>query len=171
MGVASVYAALLVETVAVVPAGTVVAPGSRADPAPLVAALAAGHVVAASVLLDSAGALGAFLGVGRDPVGRLGVVFALLDPQLDQRADGGAVGGLAAAKAEGVAAGASDRGDDDLELLVRGVAFDGILAVGGRAPAEDARVVDVGAVEEALVPGRAGEDSVLVAELARVMGS
>jgi hypothetical protein len=42
------------------------------------------HVVAAAVLLDGGAALRALLRVGGDPVGRLGVVVALLDPLLDQ---------------------------------------------------------------------------------------
>ena len=41
-------------------------------------------MVATSVLFDGSAALGALLRVGRDPVGRLGVVIALLDPLLDQ---------------------------------------------------------------------------------------
>ena len=41
-------------------------------------------MVATSVLFDGGAALGALLRVGRDPVGRLGVVVALLDPLLDQ---------------------------------------------------------------------------------------
>ena len=41
-------------------------------------------MVATSVLFDGSTALGALLRVGRDPVGRLGVVIALLDPLLDQ---------------------------------------------------------------------------------------
>ena len=41
-------------------------------------------MVATSVLFDGSAALGALLRVGRDPVGRLGVVVALLDPLLDQ---------------------------------------------------------------------------------------
>jgi len=40
------------------------------------------HVVAAAVLLDGHAALGTLFGIGRDPVGRLRVVVALLDPLL-----------------------------------------------------------------------------------------
>ncbi len=53
---------------------------THANPAELVLAPAARHVVAALVLLDSGGALGALPGVGQDPVGGLGLVHALLRP-------------------------------------------------------------------------------------------
>ena len=63
-------------------------PGPQAHPAELVLAalVLAYHVVAATVLLDDGAALGALLGVGRDPVGGLAVVVALLDPLADQAA-------------------------------------------------------------------------------------
>jgi hypothetical protein len=53
-------------------------PETHTHPAELVLALAAGHVVAATVLLNRGLALGAFLGIGRYPVGGLGVVLTLL---------------------------------------------------------------------------------------------
>ena len=62
--VAGIGTARLLETVAVVPRGAVLRPGAHADPAELVLALAACHVVASSVLLDRRLALATFLGVG-----------------------------------------------------------------------------------------------------------
>ena len=61
-------------------------PGPEADPAEvrLAGLVLANHVVAATVLLYGGVALGALLGVGRDPVGGLAVVVALLDPLLDE---------------------------------------------------------------------------------------
>src|SRR5262245_54016248 len=55
---------------------------THADPAELVLALLARHVVAAAVLLDRALALAALLRVALDPVRRLAVVPALLQPHL-----------------------------------------------------------------------------------------
>jgi hypothetical protein len=52
----------------------------------LAALILANHVIAAAVLLDGGPALGALLRVGRDPVGGLAVVVALLRPLPDQRA-------------------------------------------------------------------------------------
>ena len=75
----------------------------------------ADHVVAPAVLLDGSLALGALLGVGRDPVGGLRVVVALLDPPLDERAADGVVPVLGAGEAEEVAALALDRAGLNLE--------------------------------------------------------
>ena len=41
------------------------------------------HVIAASILLDGGIAFGAFLGIGHQPVRRLGIIGALLLPELD----------------------------------------------------------------------------------------
>ena len=63
-------------------------------------------MVAPSILLDGSSTLGTLLGVCRDPVARLTVVVAFLDPLLDEVASDRVVPVLAAGKAEGVAAGA-----------------------------------------------------------------
>lgn len=46
--------------------------------------LSAGHMVAASILLDRGSALRALLGVCVDPIGSLRVIFTFFDPHLDQ---------------------------------------------------------------------------------------
>jgi hypothetical protein len=107
------------------------------------------HALAAAVLLDGALALGALLGVGADPIGRLRVVGALLPPELGDLADDRpVVGRVAAAKAERLAAGADDRRDDGRQLLGRRLlALDRKLACGkegvsvpeGREVARDIR--------------------------------
>lgn len=47
-------------------------------------AFAACHVVAPAVLFNCGVTPGAFLRVGRNPVGRLGIILALLKPHLDE---------------------------------------------------------------------------------------
>ena len=64
----------------------VLRPRGQAQPAELVAALAAGHVHAALVLLDGPLALGAGLGVGQDPVQVLRLCAVLDDPLLHRLA-------------------------------------------------------------------------------------
>ena len=63
-------------------------PWSEANPAEvgLAALVLAFHVVAAPILLNSGAALGTLLRVRRQPVARLAVVLALLQPFLDQDA-------------------------------------------------------------------------------------
>ena len=77
---------LLVVTVAVVPAAPVRLPRSQTHPTEigLAGLVLADHVIAATVLLYGGLALGALLRVGGDPIRRLAVVVALLDPFLDQ---------------------------------------------------------------------------------------
>ena len=81
-------------------------PGSEAHPAKvgLARLVLADHVVTAAVLLNGGATLGALLGVGGDPVARLAVVVALLDPFLDQMTPDGVVPIFAAVEAEGVSA-------------------------------------------------------------------
>jgi hypothetical protein len=85
-----------------------VAPGAHADPAELLLAELAGHVVAALVLLDARVAVGALLGVGEDPVGGLRLRHALRQPLAQLQAADGAVRLLAALEAERVVAAAAD---------------------------------------------------------------
>ena len=109
-------------------------PGPEADPAEvrLAGLVLADHVIAAAVLLDGGLALGALLGVGVDPVGRLGVVVALLDPLADERAPHRVVPVLAAGEAERVAALALDRPRVHVAHARR------VVAVGRRAPPHQA---------------------------------
>ena len=79
-------------------------PGSQAHPAELVLAglVLTVHVVAASVLLNDGATFGTLLGVGGDPVARLAVVIALLDPFLDQMTSDRVMPVLTAVEAETV---------------------------------------------------------------------
>ena len=69
----------------------VLRPRPAADPAKVVLALGAAHVVAALVLLDARGALWALFRVEQDPVGRLALVAALFEPRVEARARDGRV--------------------------------------------------------------------------------
>mmetsp|Transcript_27956 Transcript_27956/g.78337 ORF Transcript_27956/g.78337 Transcript_27956/m.78337 type:complete len:289 (+) Transcript_27956:492-1358(+) len=86
----------------VVPAcvGAVVAPVSHADPAKLVRTTPAGHVVATLILFNPRHAFRARFGVRQDPVGRFGLVSALVLPQSDLLASAGRMGLLPAHNAE-----------------------------------------------------------------------
>merc|ERR1712093_872009 len=151
LGLGILWVLLVVVPVAVVPAGAVRRPLSHADPAELVLALLACHVIAAAVLLDGRLALRALLRVGVDPVCGLRVVLALLDPQLDDVADQGLVV-LVAAAAEAefvVAATALDSRDDRVERLgSHPGTSDGMLAIRVRAPSQRRIVVNVASVQQ-----------------------
>jgi len=86
LSVPSIDAAFFVVTIAGVPRCSVFAPWAHADPTELVLAFLAGHMVAPAVLLNRALALAALLGITLDPVRRLAVILALLQPQLRNRA-------------------------------------------------------------------------------------
>ncbi len=114
-------------------------------------ALAARHVVAAAVLLDGRVAFGALLCVRRYPVRRLGVVGALLEPLLDQIARCGLVVRQDATEAKPVAAGASNGGDDLVQVLLLHLALDGVLAIRCRAPLQRVPVLHVCPVQQFVV--------------------
>lgn len=114
-------------------------------------AFAAGHVVAAAVLLDRRLALGAFLGVGRNPVGRFRVILTLLQPHLDELAGSGLVVVECASEAEPVLTSATHCRHDAGKFSRLYRAVDGVFTVGGRTPLEIVLVVNVGAHEEIMV--------------------
>lgn len=91
-------------------------------------------------------AFGALFRVCRDPIARLGVVGALSDPFPHDRADAGAMVLFATAEAEGVPTSACHGWNGGEERMGGNGAKDGVGAVGGGAPTERFRVVDVGAV-------------------------
>lgn len=107
-------------------------PGTETDPTELVLAVLvlAHHMVAAAVLLNRHTALGTLFGIGRDPVGRLGVVIALLDPLLEPTALDRIVPVLAAGKAEHMTAFAVNASRLRIRHLHR------IGAVDGRTPTQ-----------------------------------
>jgi hypothetical protein len=102
----------------------------------LIFTLFTGHVIAAAILFNRRETLCALLGVGRDPIRRLRVVGALLEPEPNEGTDAGLVVGEETAKAKGVAAEALDGGDGLFEFGGGrgGLALDGVLAVGGGTP-------------------------------------
>lgn len=92
-------------------------------------------------------ALGALLGIGINPICRLRIIGTLFEPALDDGTAAGSVIIFSAAKAEDIGAGAFDCGNDDVERARRDRTFDGVLAVGGRTPAQVRVVVDVGPIK------------------------
>jgi hypothetical protein len=92
--------------------------------------------------------LGALFRVCRDPIARLRVIGALLEPPLDDRAAAGSVIGLAAPEAEDMLAIAFHCWDDRVELPRCNGALDGKFAVWSWTPLEVGIVVDVSAVQE-----------------------
>ena len=115
-------------------------------------ALPTSHVVAPSILLDCRNALGAFLRVGRDPVGSLRVIGTLLEPLLYEFARSWLMICLAASEAEPMLAVTRNRGHNLIQILLLDAAFDSIDAVGSRAPLQLVFVFDVGSGEKLVVP-------------------
>lgn len=134
--ITGVRAAVLLETVAVVPARAVLRPRAHANPAELVLALAARHVIASSVLLNRRLALATFLGVGRNPVGRLRVVCTLLLPHLDQPARRWLMIIQSASKTKVVAACTRDCRYNGVKVMMSKAALDRVFTVGCGAPAQ-----------------------------------
>lgn len=106
------------------------------------------HVVAATILFNRRHTLGAFLGVGRDPVCRLGVVFALFEPLFDQYARTRLVIVVPASEAEAETAIARHGGNDLVQFRLAHLAVDGVFAIRCWAPSQVWLVVDVGPVQE-----------------------
>lgn len=123
---------VLIIPIAVIPRTPVGLPWSQAHPAEvrLAVLVLADHVVAAAVLLDGDVAARALFRVGRDPVARLRVVVALLDPLFNQLTLDRVVPVLATTEAERVAALA--RHPVRLNVLH----LDGIVAVRRRTPSK-----------------------------------
>lgn len=152
LGIASFGAALLLESIAVVPARPVLGPETHAHPAEFVFALAAGHVVAAAVLFNGRVAPRTLLGVCRDPVGRFGIVGALFEPALDQITGGGLMVIEDTSKAESVFTVARHGRHEAVQVFAFDATLNGIHAVGCGTPLEEILVFDICACEELLVP-------------------
>jgi hypothetical protein len=100
-------------------------------------------MVATTILLDSRVAPRTLLGVSGDPIRRLGVIFALLQPHFDQCAGSGLMVGKGATKAKFMVAKASHSGYYTAEIAGPYFAINGIFAVWSRTPFEIFDVVDV----------------------------
>ena len=115
-------------------------------------AFPARHVIAAAVLLDRRIALWTFLGVGRDPVGRFRVIFALLQPLFHETARRRLVVGQRAPETEAMFAEAVDGRHNSIELPLLDTTFDCIYTLRSGAPLQAFLVVDIAPREEDLVP-------------------
>ena len=129
-------------------------PEAHADPAELILAFPASHVIATPILFDRRRAFGAFFGVCVDPIGRLRIILALLDPHLDKGAGRRLMVVERAAKTKAMFACTADCRNDFVQLLPLDDAVDCILAIWRRTPLEMLFIVNVGSSEENLVPGQ-----------------
>ena len=108
-------------------------------------------MVATTVLLDCRLASGAFFRIGGNPVGRLRVILAFLQPQLDKRAGGGLVVVEGTSETEFVSTGTLDCWHYALKITGFNGTVDGVLAVGGGAPSQIIFVVDISSSKERAV--------------------
>lgn len=138
LSIARLLGIVLIEPIAIIPRGSMWLPWSETHPAELGSTrlILAYHVVAAAVLFDGDVALGTLLSVGRDPVGRLRVVVALLDPLFEPLALDRVVPQLAAPKAEHVAT------QTPHSLCVKVLRSDRVRAVRCRAPPHQTVALD-----------------------------
>jgi len=128
------FAALVIKPITIIPACTVLRPRPHTNPAKLVSTFLAGHMIATAILFDGRMALAAFLSIGGNPISRLGIVFAFLQPELYNWTATGLMIWSAAAKTEEVTAFTVDGGNDGIEGFCGDCAMDGIFAIGGWAP-------------------------------------
>jgi hypothetical protein len=117
-------------------------PETHAHPAELMLALPAGHVVTAPVLLNGRLALGAFLGVGRYPIGSLRIVLAFLEPLFDEGTWCWEMVVQAAPKTEVVLALTVDGWHNLRQILLPHTAFDSKFTIRSRAPLQSLLVIN-----------------------------
>lgn len=149
--ITGIGAAVLFEAVAIVPARAVLRPRTHADPAELVLALATRHVITSSVLLDRRLTLATFLGVGRNPIGRLGVVCTLLLPHLDQSTRRWLMVVLSASKAKVVTTCTRDCRYYGVKVMMGQAALDRVFTVGCGAPAQVIQVGNISLILQASI--------------------
>ena len=92
-------------------------------------AFPASHVIATSILFYGRIALRTFFCVCRNPIGGLGIILALLQPLLDERAGCRLVVGKRTAETEAVFASAMDRWNDTAEFALFDTTVNGIDAL------------------------------------------
>ena len=129
-------------------------PEAHTDPAELILAFPASHVIAPPILFDRRRAFGAFFGVCVDPIGRLRIILAFLDPHLDKGAGCRLMVVERAAKTKSMFACTADCRNDFVQFFPFDDAVDCILAIWRRTPFEMFFIVNVGSSEENLVPGQ-----------------
>ena len=83
-------------------------PWARTNPTEFVFALAARHMITSAILFNRRTAFGAFLGISADPVGRLTVIRTFFQPQAHNSTNDRLVSVQTTAKAEWMAAVASN---------------------------------------------------------------
>src|SRR5271170_8043401 len=138
---------LLFISITVIPLRPMFTPRSHTNPAEFVRTFPTRHMVTTAVFFNGRITTGTFFGVGRDPIRSFGIVFAFLEPFLDKRTCAGLMVGESTAKAETMAATATDGGDNVVELGGWDVTFDGVFAVWRGTPFEVVIIVDVRSIQ------------------------
>ena len=109
------------------------------------------HVVAATVLFDCRVAFRAFFCVGGNPVSRLGVVFALFDPLLNQAARRWLMIIQRTAETEAMVANTIDGRHDTSQVSLFDRALNGILTIWCWAPFQVLPIINIGTSEQDVV--------------------
>ena len=122
-------------------------PWSHTNPAKFVGTFPTRHMVTTTVLFDSRVTSGTFLGVCGYPIRRFGIIFAFLEPLLDEGTCAGLMVGKCTAKAETMTTAATDGGYNVVELGSRDVTFDGIFTVWRWTPFEVVIIVDIRSIQ------------------------
>jgi hypothetical protein len=98
--------------ITIIPLTPMLTPRPHTNPAEFIGTFPTSHMITSAVLFDRRVAPTTFLGIGGDPVGRFGIVFAFLEPSSNEWAETGLVVRQGAPEAETVAAAAADGGHD-----------------------------------------------------------
>ena len=138
---------LLFIPITVVPLRPMFTPRSHTNPTEFIGTFPTRHMVTTAVFFNGRVTAGTFFGIGRNPIRCFGIVFTFLEPFLDKRTCAGLMVGKSTAKAETMAATASDGGDNVVELGGRDVTFDGVFAVWRGTPFEVVIIVDVRSIQ------------------------
>lgn len=101
-------------------------------------------MVATAIFLDRGVALRALLCISRNPISGFRVVFAFLQPHLDQGARSWLMVCHSTSKTKAMFASAGNGGNNPKKISLFDSAFDSILAIWGWAPFEILFIVHVG---------------------------
>ena len=115
-------------------------------------AFTACHMIAATILLNSRRAFGAFLGICIDPIGSFGIIFTFFDPHFDELTRSRLMITQRAAKAKSVPTCTGDTWHNPPKIFPLDVTINSVLAVGRRAPLEMVFIFNISAREEDLIP-------------------
>ena len=134
-------------SITIVPLRPMFTPRPHTNPAEFVGTFPTGHMVATTVLFDRGVTSGTFLGVCWYPIRCFGIIFAFLEPLLDERTCAGLMIGQGTAEAETMATATTHGRYNMIELGGRDMTFDGIFTVWGGTPFEVIIIVDISPIQ------------------------